>query len=494
MKNKLKNYCWVIVVLFATITFSCNKFEELNTDTKNPAVGNGEAMFSTAQKNLSDIMVSTNVNRNVFRLFAQYWTETTYIDEANFDITTRSVPDNFYQYFYVNVLNNLKEAKSIISAASAVGDDALIEQKNKLAMINILNVYAYSIIFELYGDMPYTKALDIDNLLPKYDDAKTAYYDLIDKLNTAIANLAKGGAMGSADLVYRGDIAKWKKFANSLKLRMGIMLSTVDAAKAKTIISEAVSAGVFSSNDDNYAFKYQSSTPNTNPLWVDLIQSNRKDFVGANTLVNIMYDTAQRVIIDPRLPFYLDTIQSKVGKDTLYNSVYKGGIYGASSSASSFSNPGSKLKEKTFEALLLDYAEVQFYLAEAVERGFITGTASTYYNEGIKASITYWGGTGAAATTYLALPTVAYATATGNYKQKIGTQSWLAFYNRGYEGWTVWRRLGYPALSLPDKTKTPIPYRFTYPIAEQTRNGANYNAAAAAISGDFLTTKLWWNK
>ena len=121
---------------------------------------------------------------------------------------------------------------------------------------------------------------------------------------------------------------------------------------------------------------------------------------------------------------------------------------------------------------MFDAAEGQFLLAEAVERGMnVGGTAASHYEAGISASIEFWGGSTADATTYLAQPTVAYATAAGDWKVKIGTQAWIALYNRGYEAWTEWRRLDAPILNVPDGlTYGDIPVRYTYPVQEQNLN------------------------
>jgi len=144
---------------------------------------------------------------------------------------------------------------------------------------------------------------------------------------------------------------------------------------------------------------------------------------------------------------------------------------------------------------LLSYAEVEFILAEAVERGFnVGGTAATHYNNAVTASILEWGGSGADALTYLAKPSVAYATATGTYKQKIGTQKWLALCNRGFDAWVELRRLDYPVIQVPNNSLSSFPVRFTYPSSEQNRNKANWSSASAAIGGDLVTTKLFWDK
>jgi hypothetical protein len=146
----------------------------------------------------------------------------------------------------------------------------------------------------------------------------------------------------------------------------------------------------------------------------------------------------------------------------------------------------------------MDYAETEFLLAEAAARGFVVvGTAETHYNNAITASITYWGGTAADANAYLAQPGVAYTTAVGTYKQKIGTQAWLAYFQRGMTAWTTFRRLDFPVLLAPafhvegiDK----VPVRYTFAVSEQTLNFTNYSAAAAKIGGDTPLTRLFWDK
>jgi hypothetical protein len=143
---------------------------------------------------------------------------------------------------------------------------------------------------------------------------------------------------------------------------------------------------------------------------------------------------------------------------------------------------------------LFDYAEVEFLLAEAVERGYtVGGTAAGHYNNAITASIEDWGGTELMAANYLTNPKVAYATAAGTWKQKIGIQSWLGYYNRGFEAWTQWRKLDYPLLEPPVDALSAIPLRYTYPIEEQTLNGTNWTNASTAIGGDAVDTKLFWD-
>jgi hypothetical protein len=177
------------------------------------------------------------------------------------------------------------------------------------------------------------------------------------------------------------------------------------------------------------------------------------------------------------------------------NGNYSGGTPGASSNYATFSKPATTITAPDFPALILDYSEVEFLLAEAVERGYnVGGTAATHYNNAVTASVVYWGGTTGEATAYLAQPSVSYATASGTYKQKIGTQAWLALYNRGWDAWIEWRRLDYPHLPAPADPLSPTPVRYPYPVNEQNVNRLNYEAASSAIGGDLVTTKLWWDK
>ena len=142
---------------------------------------------------------------------------------------------------------------------------------------------------------------------------------------------------------------------------------------------------------------------------------------------------------------------------------------------------------------MLSYDEVEFFLAEAVQRGYnVGGTAVGHYNAAITASILFWGGTTAEATAYLLQPAVVYNPA--NWKQSIGEQKWIALYNRGWDAWIEWRRLDYPQLVAPATAVSTIPKRYTYPIPEQNLNTANYNAAASAVGGDVVATKLFWDK
>lgn len=485
---KTKYYILYIIMLIA-ISVSCTKsFEDFNTDVKNPSKVTGEALFTKAQLSLVDQVTSTDVNLNVFKLWAQYWTETTYTDEANYNLVDRTIADNTFQmYFIGNVskeggfLTDFKEATRIITEAVPPTDQAEAENQNKLAIIELLTVYAYHNLVDIFGNIPYTEALDINNISPVYDDAATIYNDLIARTDAALGQLDPAfGSFGSADLIYNGDVAKWILFANSLKLKIGTNLSDVNPTLARSTIESAITGGVFTSFDDDALLQYLGAI-HTNPIFDDLVQSGRDDFIPANTVVNLMNS-----LTDPRRNEYFTTL----------NGQYVGGIYGGNNPFTDYSHVAPAITEPTFPGVLLTYYEVLFYRAEAAARGWSVGdTPANLYNMAITESILWWGGSEAEAAAYLAQPNVAYSSATGLWQQKIGTQEYLAFYARGLEGFTTWRRLDYPILNLAPSISRyeQIPKRYTYPINEQTLNNASYTSASQAIGGDLLTTRIFWD-
>lgn len=455
----------------------CRKdLTSLNVDPKDPQVAPAAGFFTSAQKSLVDALTSTSVNDNIFRLIMQYWQETTYTDESNYDLITRQQPRQLWNYIYRDILRDIREAKTLIEAQVSDADI----KKNQLAQAEIMEIMAWYYLVTTFGDVPYTQALDASTNQPAYDNQQTIYMDLLARMDAAIANLntAKDG-IGSADIIYGGDVASWKMFANSFKLKMGMTIVKADAATAKTVVESAVASGVFTSIDEHAVFQYLSAPPNTNPIWVDLVQSGRKDYVAASTIIDRM-----EALNDPRIDDYF-TLDAAGG--------YSGGEPGQSSNYATFSKPADAITAPDFPAIVLGYDEVEFFLAEAAQLGFnVGGTAAAHYASAITASVEMWGGTPAEAALYLAQPSVAYNPA--NYIQLIGEQKWIALYNRGWDAWNEWRRLDVPNITAPSTALTATPLRFTYPIPEQNLNISNYEAASAAIGGDDVTTPLFWDK
>ncbi len=556
----------IIIFTAAVMAVSCSdNLEDLNQNIKDPASVSGESLYLSAEKQLADQIVTPNVNLNNNRLWVQYLQETTYTDESNYDQITRPIPGNHWREMYRDVLKDLDEAAKIIEATDNPLTNDL--KQNKLAAIEILSVYAWSNLVETFGDIPYSEALDIDNVLPKYDDGLTVYKDLINRLTAASNNIDV-----SKDIIGNKlglDASGWKKFANSLKLRMGIMLSDVDAATSQSAVQTAVTAGVFTSNADNASYQYSANAPNNNPMNDNLVLSGRNDYVAGSTLVNIMNDvndprrsayfngmvefsydwnpddltegnpvasvslngTVTTITMTKDLDYYPavgDQVFKQVvdGDDVVLGTVlnvtantieidnimapvsagdgigiisYVGGLPGDAATYANYTHVNDRVVDPTEPGVLLSYVEVEFLLAEAAARGYnVGGTAESHYNAGITASFNYWNVSGASS--YLADPEVNYTTALAastsdpKWKMVIGTQAYIALYNRTFAPYLSVRRLDYPILREPVDAQSGFPVRYTYPVTEQTLNGTNYSAASSAIGGDAAETQLFWDK
>lgn len=484
MKNK-----FLILGLCLAFLTACTDLADLNIDKKNPIAVSGESLFTSAQKNMTDQIVSTNVNYNAYRFWDQYWTETTYTEESNFDVTTRGVSQQVWDELYRRSLANYKESARLITDEITFSDAQAKEKVNKLALIELLEVYTYSHLIETYGNIPYTQALDINTLTPVYDDALTVYRDLAARLNAAVSAMdaSEGGFLPDQDNIYQGNTAQWIKFANSLKIRMGLVLADLPSESALSHqLVESGSADPILSNDDNATMDYLSATPNTNPLYADQVLSSRQDFIITNTLVDALGS-----LNDPRREYFFEP---NLDDPTTPQVEYAGGRPGHTETYGSFTHVNEGLRQPNAPGVIFTASETEFLLAEAVERSYnVTGTAEVHYNNAVRLSILEWGGTDADADAYLAQPTVAYNTAGGSWQQRIGTQAWIAYYNRGFEGWLSIRRLDYPELTLPDAAVSGFPSRLTYPVNEQTVNPPGYTAAAAAIGGDLPETRLFFD-
>ena len=528
----------IIIVIAAVwmIASSCDeRLENLNKPKKDPEAATAEALFANATRQMFDMMVETDVNANVFRLYAQYWAQTTYPDESQFNMVGRRIPDNFWENGYRDVLMDLTQAKVTIDETwEALAMDEGVRD-NQYALINILKVYTFAVLTDAFGAVPFEEALNPDILSPAYDGGATVYTGIIDMLDNAIDMLNDEASAFSSrqDLIYHGDVDQWIKFANSLKLKLALTIADVNPTKAQTMIDEAVTGGLFAGNADNAAITYQPTSPSTNPIWKDLVQSGRSDYVIANTIVDKLNN-----LNDPRLfvygeptafqyPVEAGTKQDSVltqsdqliliysdvnGEDSIEYvstpftifaadsakelSFFSGGVYGTNNTYKRKSHVGDLFHQPDLEGLVMDYAEVQFMLAEAKEKGFIFDsgmTAEEHYYEGITASMRYWNIDETAIADYLTNPDVTYVPA--EWEQKIGEQAWIAFYNRGFEGWSLWRRLDFDGFNAPPSmTLGDIPNRLIFPIEEYTLNPTHLDEAVIMIGGDDdASVKVFWD-
>jgi hypothetical protein len=464
---------------------ACTDFEDLNTDPKSTVEVPANALFLAGEKNLTDVYTSANLTTSPFRILSQVWTQTSNVGEARYNFTQYNAPGGWWKAIYTKALANLSEAKSLYAEEKTTSEAV---RKNKTLITDVLEVYAFSLLVNTYGDIPYSEALNRRIPFPKYDDARTVINDLLARLDAAIAGLdVNAASFGAADKIYQGDVVKWKKFSASLKLKLALLLADADATVAAQKASEAISAGVFTSNADNAEFPYLSSAvANANPLRQYLVTEDAwsKYFAPAKLFIETLED-----LNDPRLP-------------VLFTEAAGGGYDGAEAgTAGTYSGLTAYWTAADAPGVLLDYAEVAFLLVEAAERGVSnTGaTAGVHYTNAVTASLSALGIDGGDISAYLAQPEVAYATAVGDWRQKIGTQKWLAFANRNWDAWTEIRRLGHPnlnVLSPPAGAGESLPLRFYYPPEEQNSNSLHWGEAVGKLPGgnDALSAKLFWQR
>jgi hypothetical protein len=381
--------------------------------------------------------------------------------------------------------------------AKKMYDGALEEGNQKSRGVALIwQTYVFSLLTDTFGDIPYSDALKAEEgiTLPSYDSQSEIYPAMIDSLELAVGYLAGPGELpATQDILYQGNAGNWAKFANSLRVRLLMRMSAKVAVgtELQAIVNEG---NIFTSNDDNAELQFMGQNPNANPVWNTVVFGNRLEWRINETLVFAMEDLA-----DPRLPVYAQPNNTGIIRGA-GPGVEEPTIHGYDYANTSML--GEYFLQPTTPAVFMDFAELNFLLAEAAKKGYITGgdaTAEAYYNAGVNASFDTFNGfegedgtVALSAAIYLANPAVKYSP--GNALVQINTQKWIALFGQGVEAWTEWRRTKIPALSpaVNPIGITEIPSRYFYPSKEQSLNSGNYNAAKAAMGGDELTTKVWW--
>jgi hypothetical protein len=397
-------------------------------------------------------------------------------------------------------------------------------RSNLYHMARIFQAYAFMILTDEYGDIPYTDAgagYPEQVLLSKYDAQQTIYPKLIQELTEAAAALSTTGTIETSDVLYSGDIAKWKKFAYSLLLRAGMRLSKVDVAKAQSTVQAAFAGGVILVNADNAYMRHDVSY--NQPIGGTLNGSEAANFYLTKPFVDQLKSTN-----DPRLSAIAiryvgatsgngqtvaagstnaaQQIGMPMGKDN--GSVVAAAAADGLASFYDYSQADRRRVVKTTSPVFfVTAAQTQLLLAEAKFRGWITGgnTAAQYFSDGIKAHmdqmVTYDANSAVAAgarDTYVA----ANPLGAGTELQQINTQYWIASFLNGPEAFANFRRSGFPALtsnpygqpSNPDVPNGTFIRRLTYPTSELSVNTTNVNAAITAQGPDKLSTRIWWDK
>ncbi|MFN7118031.1 MAG: SusD/RagB family nutrient-binding outer membrane lipoprotein [Saprospiraceae bacterium] len=488
MKNIFFKLMLVLAVL-AIVPACTEEFEEINTNPNSPVSVNSALLLPQIQRDMINAVIGEAWG--IGNIVIQHTAKNQFVNEDRYlwgEINS----------IWNNVYDNMRDVNNIILQSETLG------QNNYKGIALVMKSWMFSLATDCYGDVPYTEAARGKEgfIYPKYDTQESIYNGILADLKTANEILGSTGEVVQGDVIYNGDITKWRKLANSLRVRalMRISKKRDVSADLKAIVGDSKNP-LFASNGDNAVYNYLANSPDQFPNHTNRIGSFN-EFRASKTLLDKL-----QALKDPRLPIFFRPTPDTEGKP---NPVYAGLPNGLNDVDALQFNGGpqfqSRVSEIYFEqavsakglsiakGVIMTFAELNFLLAEAAEKGLITGDAAKFYQDGVKASMEFYGLTADA--TYLNQADVAYTGTTQEKLVKIGTQKWIAFFYQGLEAWFDWRRTGIPTI-IPgpsNQNNNQVPVRFRYPIVEQGLNGENRKAAVDRQGADDLNTKMWYLK
>ncbi|MAU14940.1 MAG: SusD/RagB family nutrient-binding outer membrane lipoprotein [Muricauda sp.] len=478
---------FLIATVFAMALWSCDKFDVSND---NPDVAlnidkNPELLLTNLQR--TSIREAVGGSWSEGNLMGQYGARIVFTSFDLFDWGDQSGAWNNYYYA-------IRDAKELEELANEN------ELKSYVAVSKIMQTWAFSILTDMWGDIPYSEVnlAGEENYTPIYDEQEEIYSSMLSELEAANTILASSDLTQiKGDLLFDGDLDLWRKFANSLRLRLALRLSEVSPGTASNVIAEIYENPgrnpIMESNDDNAALTFLAANPDAHPVTEESVYR-----VGSYNEYRISehFVTMLEGLNDPRLEFFADPTANSVEEGIpeivgMLNGVVDGPAYtyqGGDAFLSKFNIDYFYFQPNANQARLMLYSEVQFILAEAAQRGWITADAQSLYEEGIVANFEYWDVELPA--DYLTSPGVAY----DNSLETIMTQKYINLFYTDYQGFIEYKRTGFPATIEPgpDAFYDVYPSRFEYPSNEESLNNANYTEAANRIGGDQITTKVWW--
>lgn len=428
---------------------------------------------------------------------------------ANFNQDNRDNTQQIWQRYYRSVIRNTYDVIATTKDPS---------RTNLVNMAKILQSYAFLVLTDTYGDIPYTEAgkgYTDQMVYPKYDKQQAVYAGIIKDVSDAVAALDAAKTKETADVLFGGDVAKWKKFGNSLLLRIGMRLSKVDATQAQSLVAKAVAGGVITSNSDNVIIRHDANYLNSIGQLLNATEAN--NFYLAAPFVDYLKKTN-----DPRLKSiavrYVGATsgtQQTAAKAVIDPAVQIGMPFGYDNSSISgpvkslglasfydFSQADrTRMNKTTARAYLLTASQTNLLIAEAITKGWVSGNAKDYFDAGVKAHMDQVSEMDAnsvvstsAADAYLAANPFSATTAL----EQINTQYWISSFLNGPEAFANFRRSGFPKLTanpFPGKAiKGDFINRLTYPNSEISVNSVNVKGAIANQGADDLDTKVWWHK
>ncbi len=376
---------------------------------------------------------------------------------------------------------------------------------NKNAMARIFRAWLYQNLTDMYGDIPYSEAArDLENFIaaPKYDKQADIYKDLFAELKAAAAQLANDPSklsFSGADLLFGGNVDAWRRFANSLRLRLALRVRFVDNALAQQNISDVINAPLISANTENAKLLSEGAgAPNMNnrsPLLNFITNGNIEPRHFGFTVLEVL-----ALNNDPRMPIYFrlpNLINPSSSIPYRARPINPDGPEKFRYGRDSISLVGAYFEADKFIFNLITAAEVNFLKAEAALAGLTPGNANTLYRTGIQLAMEQYAVPAGSITTFLASSPATLSGTPEQQLEQIINQKYASLIYQCNEAWAEYRRTGYPKMWLgsgPTDTQGKIPRRLTYPPDEYAKNGANVAAAASGYAdGDKLTSRVWWD-
>ena len=393
--------------------------------------------------------------------------------------------------YYPDVIKEIEDIRAQLTSEGNSGSE--------MGMLRILRVFAFTRLTDIYGDIPYSEAGQgyINGILkPKYDAQQDIYMDMLKELEAAVAQLGSSTTMGAGDIMFQGNMAKWKAWGNSMMLRLAMRLTKADSATAKAWAEKAVAAGTMTSNDHIAMVQHTDGPAGINKNGHGEVWQADGNARMSKTFMDWMSDDPRLTVLAQRTSdgstAVADLIGMPNGSDG--NSIPDNSIY---------ASLNDDLKGVDVPMVFHSYAEVRLLKAEMAFRGWsVPGDAKTHYEAGVKAAMQMLGTiypkttaiSDAEVATYLAAKP--YDAARG--WEMISEQYWAATLLNEYESFSNWRRTGYPTLTPTNDpgnvTGGTIPRRLIYPTGEESTNADNFAAAIARQGPNDFTTKVWWDK
>lgn len=507
MKNKFFIYTAVLLALLAYT--SCDEgFDELNTNEVDPTAIDPAFILNNATIGLSfsggALVYDIGIVQQIISPNSGVLTG------ANYNQDNRNSTEDMWIDYYQSVI---KHTRDLIAQT-----EEQPERSNLRNMARIVQAYAFMVLTDTYGDIPYFeggKGFTEQIPFPVYDDQQTIYADIIQELRDGVAGLNASGRTETSDVMYGGDVEKWKRLGNSLLVRAGMRLSKVNAGQAQSVVSAAFQAGVMRDNGDNFVVRHDNNYNNGFGNTLNGTEANNYYLVSA--FVDYLKNTN-----DPRLsaiavryvgaksgPEQKADIASndaavQIGMPMGHDNNTIVGVaenLGLASFYDFSQADRTRVVKRNAPMFLVTHAQTQLLLAEAAQRGWVSGDPATFFNNGVRAHMeqmaSYDPGSAIASDAvdaYLAANPYNPA----NALEQINSQYWVASFLNSPEAWANFRRSGFPALApnpFPgqDLTTEAFIRRLTYPSSELGVNTANVNAAIGRMGPDILDTRVWWD-